>query len=67
MNGFHVKAKNEIFTAAGSRCCQNLKYENFTSSFGRLSPNIAAKSVSDVQHDYFYLFSQLNRRFVALW
>ena len=29
-NGFHVKAKNERFTAASSRCRQNLKYENFT-------------------------------------
>ena len=36
MNGFHVKAKNERFTAASSRCRQNLKYENFMSSFGRL-------------------------------
>ena len=35
-NGFHVKAKNERFFATGSRCRQNLKYENFTSSFGRL-------------------------------
>ena len=35
-NGFHVKAKNESFTAAGSRRRQNLKYENYTSSFGRL-------------------------------
>ena len=29
-NSFHVKAENEIFTAAGSCCRQNLKYENFT-------------------------------------
>ena len=29
-NSFHVKAKNERFTAASSRCRQqNLKYENF--------------------------------------
>ena len=35
-NGFHVKAKNERFTAASFRCRQNLKYENFTSSSGRL-------------------------------
>ena len=27
-NGFHVKAKNEIYTAAGSRCSQNPKYES---------------------------------------
>ena len=31
-NGFHVKAKNERFTVASSRCRQNLKYENFTLS-----------------------------------
>ena len=27
-NGFHVKANNERFTGPGSRCRQNLKYEN---------------------------------------
>ena len=26
-NGFHVKKENERFTALGSRCRQNLKYE----------------------------------------
>ena len=36
-NGFHVKVKSERFTSASSRCRQNLEYENFTSSFGRLS------------------------------
>ena len=36
MNGFRVKAKNERFTTVGSRCRQNLKYEKFMSSFGRL-------------------------------
>ena len=36
-NGCHAKAKNERFTAAGSRCRQNLRYaEYFTWSFGRL-------------------------------
>ena len=35
-NGFHVKAENEKFIAEGLRCRQNFKYENFTSSFGRL-------------------------------
>ena len=52
-NGFHVKAKNERFTAANSSCRQNLKYENFRSSFGGLRQNIAPKSVPHVQHDYF--------------
>ena len=27
-SGFHLKAKNERFSAAGSRSRQNLKYEN---------------------------------------
>ena len=64
-NGVHVKAKNERFTAAGSRCRQNL-YENFTSSFGRLRQNIATKSVPHVQHDYFSSLNQSNHWFVAL-
>ena len=49
-----------------SHCRQNLKYENFTSSFGRLRQNIAPKSVLRVQHDYFSSFNQLNYWFVAL-
>ena len=65
-NGFHVKAKNERFTATSSRCRQNLKYENFTLSFGRLRQNSAPKSVPHVQHDYFSSFNQSNHWFVAL-
>ena len=59
-NGFHVKGKSERFTAASFRCRQNLKYENFTSSFGRLRQNIAPKSVPHVQHNYFFSFNQLS-------
>ena len=59
-NGFHVKAKNERFTAASSRCRQNLKYENFTSSLGRLRENIAPNIVLHVEHDYFSSFNQSN-------
>ena len=59
-NGFHVKTKNERFTAASFRCRQKLKYENFTSSFGRLRQNIVPKSVKHVQHDYFSSFNQSN-------
>ena len=44
-SGFPIKAKSERFTAVSSRCRQNLKYENFTSSFGRLRQGIAPKSV----------------------
>ena len=43
-NGFHLKAKNERFTAAGLRCHQNLKYETFTSLFGRLRQQITARA-----------------------
>ena len=42
-NGFHVNAKNGRFTAPGSRCRQNLKYENFTSLFGRLRQKCSKK------------------------
>ena len=54
-NGFHVKAKNEKFTAVGSCCRQNLKHENFTSSFGRLRQKIAPKIVP---HDYIPSFNK---------
>ena len=67
-SGFHLKVKNKRFNAAASRCGQNLKYENFTSSFSRLRQNIAPKSVLHVQHDYFSSFSsfnQSNRSFLA--
>ena len=58
--GFHAKAMIERFTAAGSRRHQNLKYENFPSSIGRLRQNIAPKSVPLVEHDYFSLLNQSN-------
>ena len=59
-NGFHVKAKSERFSATSSRCRQNLKCENFTSSFGRLRQNIVPKSVPHGQHDCFSSFNQSN-------
>ena len=31
--GFHIEAENERFTAVGTRCRQNLAFENFRSSF----------------------------------
>ena len=60
-NGFHVKAKNGRFTAAGLRWRQNHKYENFPSLFGQLRQKIAARSVPHVQHDYFSLFILFNQ------
>ena len=65
-NGFLVKAKNKRFTAASSRCRRNLKYENFTWSFGRLRQNIAPKSMLHVQHDYFSSFNQSNHWLFSL-
>ena len=65
-NAFHLKTKIERFTAAGSPFRQNVKYENFKSSFGRLCQNIPPKSVPHVQHDYFSSFNQSNHCFVAL-
>ena len=47
----------DVRWGANPRCRQNLKYENFTSSFGRLRQNLASKSVPHVQHDYFSLFN----------
>ena len=59
-NGFHVKAKNERFIAASSRCRQNLKYENFHGVVWQTTSieNIAPKSVAHVKHDYFSSFNQ---------
>ena len=36
-----------------------VKYENFTSSFGRLRQKIAPKNVPHVQHDYFVLIQPI--------
>ena len=66
-NGYHVKAKNHRFTAASWRCRQNLRYEKFKPSFGRLRQKIPRKSVPHVQHDYFSSFNQQgNHWFLAL-
>ena len=55
-NGFHVKAKNERFTAATSCCRQNLKYENFTSSFWQItSKHCTKKRAARVALLYFFI------------
>jgi len=56
-----LKLPNKRFTAAGFGCRPNLKYGNFTLSFGGLRQKIAPKSVPHVQHDYFSSFNQSNR------
>ena len=48
-------------------CRHDFKYENFTPLFGGLRRKTAAKSVPNVQHDYFSLFNRrLNSRIVAM-
>ena len=40
---FDVKVKNERFTATGSRCRRNLKFETLTSSLERLRQRLHQK------------------------
>jgi len=58
-NGFHVKAENERFPGAVSRCRQNFKYENFTLTHDRPRQKIAPKGVPHVQHDYFFFIQPI--------
>ena len=46
-----------------SLCLENLQFENFTRSFGRLGQ---VKCAPHVQHDYFSSLSQWHHRFVVL-
>ena len=57
--------ENERFTVVCSRCRLNLKFGNFTLSFGRLRQRIVLKCVPHVQHDYFSSFNQLDHCFLA--
>ena len=59
---FSSKGREWKISAASSRCRQNIKYENFTSS----GQNITPKSVPDVQNDNFFSFNQSNHWFVSL-
>ena len=61
-----VNIENERFTVGCSRCHSNIKFGNFTSSFGRLRQRILLKCVPHVQHDYFSLFNQSDHCFVVL-
>ena len=61
---FMQRQRIRRFTAAGLRCCENLKNANFTSSLER--QKFAPKSVPHVQLDYFSSFNQSNHSFVAL-
>ena len=47
-----MKKENEGFSVTCSRCRQNLKFGDFTSSLSRGSQKYFLKSVRHVQHDY---------------
>ena len=49
-NGFHLKAKNERFTAAGSLCRQNIAFEKFTSSFDILDEKACSTCSTILPH-----------------
>ena len=53
-NGYHVKAKNKRFTAASSRCHQNL-----TINMKDCVEKIALERVLHVQQDYFSLIQPI--------
>ena len=48
-----------------SRCRCNIKFGNFTLSFGRLRQRILLKCVPHVQHDYFSPLNQSDHCFLA--
>jgi len=60
-NGIYVKAENENFIATGLPCRQNLKYENFTSSFGRLRQNVQQKACRTI------IFPRSTNQIIDLW
>ena len=61
---FYARAKNKRFTAAGSRCHQELKNENFTSSLcsyvKKKKKKVVLKSVLHVYHNYSSSINQSN-------
>ena len=54
---FHHKLENKRFAAARLRCCQNIKFDKFKSSFGRLREKKELMCVLHVQHYCFSSFS----------
>ena len=62
-NGFLAKAENERSIAADSRCRQNVKFVNFTTSFARLRQRNVPKYVLHVQIDWFSSFNQSHHGF----
>ena len=74
-SAIEVNVENERFIVVSSRCgfnhnkfkvLKNLKFENFTLSFGRLRQRIVVKCVPHVQHDYLSSFNQSDHCSLAL-
>ena len=63
-NAFHVKAEDEKLIAADLRCRQSLKYENFTSSFGRLCQKLHQKSCRTCST---IIFPHSTNQIINLW
>ena len=60
-----VNLENERFNVVCWRCRENLKFGNFTLSFGRLRQRIVLKCILHVQHDCFSSFNQSDHCFLA--
>ena len=54
-NGFHDKAKNERFTAASSRCRQNLKCENLRRRLATTSKHCTKKRAARAARLFFFI------------
>ena len=65
-NCFHVKAENERFPGAVSRCRQNFKYENFTLTHDRPRQKIAAKGLACRTCSTIIFFHSTNQ-IIDLW
>ena len=63
-NAFHVKAENEKLIASDLCCRQKLKYENFTSSFGRLRQKLHQKSCRTCST---IIFPHSTNQIINLW
>ena len=60
-----VSIENERFTLVCSRCCLNLKFGDFTFSFGRLRQVTVLRCVPHVLHGYLSSFNQSDNCFLA--
>ena len=60
-----LNVENERFTVEWSRCRYNLRFENFTLSFGRLRQRIVLMCLPHVHNDYFSSLNQSDYCFLV--